>query len=49
MERAVAECEQFYAFLMNLLQAIGKRAELASAPFDKRGAAESLKLYLGAS
>ena len=49
MERAVAECEQFYVFLMNLLQAIGKRAELAQAPFDKRGAAESLKLYLGAS
>jgi hypothetical protein len=47
--RAVAECEQFYAFLMNLLQQIGKRQELAQAPFDKRGAAESLKLYLGAS
>src|SRR6185312_14841572 len=39
MERAVAECEQFYVFLMNLLQAIGNRAELAQAPFDKRGAA----------
>jgi hypothetical protein len=49
MERAVAECEQFYAFLMNLLQQIGKRAELAEIAFDKRGAAESLKLYLGAS
>ncbi len=49
MERAVTECEQFYVFLMNLLQQIGKRAELTQAPFDKRAAAESLKLYLGAS
>lgn len=49
LQRAVAECEQFYAFLMNLLQQIGKRQELASVAFDKRGAAESLKLYLGAS
>ncbi len=49
MQRAVAECEQFYAYLMTLLAQIGKRAELASATFDKRAAAESLKLYLGAS
>jgi hypothetical protein len=49
MERAVTECEQFYAFLMNLLQQIGKRAELEAVTFDKRAAAESLKLYLGAS
>jgi hypothetical protein len=49
LERAVSECEQFYAFLMNLLQQIGKRAELAQVAFDKRAAAESLKLYLGAS
>lgn len=49
LSRAVVECEQFYAFLMNLLQQIGKRAELAQVAFDKRGAAESLKLYLGAS
>jgi hypothetical protein len=49
MQRAVAECEQFHAYLMNLLGQIGKRAEIASAAFDKRAAAESLKLYLGAS
>jgi len=49
MERAVVECEQFYVFLMNLLQQIGKRAELVQVAFDKRNAAESLKLYLGAS
>ncbi len=49
LQRAVAECEQFYAFLMNLLQQIGKRQELTSIAFDKRAAAESLKLYLGAS
>ncbi len=49
MQRAVAECEQFYAYLMTLIQQIGKRSELASAAFDKRAAAESLKLYLGAS
>ncbi len=49
MEHAVVECEQFYTFLMTLLQQIGKRAELTAVAFDKRGAAESLKLYLGAS
>jgi hypothetical protein len=49
MERAIAECEQFYAFLMNLLQQISKRAELTQVAFDRRAAAESLKLYLGAS
>jgi hypothetical protein len=49
MDRAINECEQFHAFLMNLLQQISKRAELTQVAFDKRAAAESLKLYLGAS
>ena len=49
MNRAITECEQFYAFLMDLLQQINKRAELVEVAFDRRAAAESLKLYLGAS
>ena len=30
-----------------LFDQIGKRVELSSHPFDRRAAAESLKLYLG--
>lgn len=46
-DRAVAEAEYFAAFANELLLAIGDREELAGAAFDRRAAAESLKLYLG--
>jgi len=49
MARAIEECEHFHAFLTLLFTRIGKRAELIGVPFEKRAAAESLKLYLGAS
>lgn len=49
LQRAIAECEQFHVFLATLLEQIGKRDELVGVPFDKRAAAEALKLYLGAS
>ena len=48
LHRAIAECEQFQGFLVTLLEQIGKRDELSGVPFDKRAAAEALKLYLGA-
>jgi hypothetical protein len=47
LETAVDEAEQFYVFLTELFDAIGHREELAGIAFDRRAAAESLKLYLG--
>ena len=46
-DRAVAEAEYFAAFSNELLITIGEREELLGATFDRRAAAESLKLYLG--
>ena len=47
LERAVTEADQFHGFLSQLFEQIGQRDELRGVPFDRRGAAESLKLYLG--
>jgi len=47
LERAVAEAEQFHTFLTALFEQIGQRDELKGVPFDRRAAAEALKLYLG--
>ncbi|MBX3185974.1 MAG: hypothetical protein KF819_03120 [Labilithrix sp.] len=47
LERAVAEAEQFFAFLSQLFEQIGQRDELKTVPFDRRAAAEALRLYLG--
>jgi len=44
---AVDEADKFHAFLVELFAAIGRRDELAGSPFDRRAAAEALKLYLG--
>jgi hypothetical protein len=45
--RAVAEAERFHAFLSALFDAISGRDELVGVDFDRRAAAEALKLYLG--
>jgi hypothetical protein len=47
LDVAVEEAERFRAFLVDLFEAIGRRDELALVPFDRRAAAEALKLYLG--
>jgi hypothetical protein len=47
LEVAIDEAEQFYVFLSDLFEAIGCREELADQPFDRRAAAEALRLYLG--
>jgi hypothetical protein len=47
LERAVAEAEQFHVFLSALFEQIGQRDELTGVPFDRRAAAEALRLYLG--
>jgi hypothetical protein len=47
LERAVGEAERFYNFLSELFEQIGFRDELRGVPFDRRQAAETLRLYLG--
>jgi hypothetical protein len=47
IERAIVESKAFHEFLVELFDAISKRDELAGVPFDRRQAAESLRLYLG--
>jgi len=47
LEQAITEATQFQGFLNDLVTQIGKRDELAGTTFDKRAAAESLRLYLG--
>lgn len=45
--QAIEECERFYEFLMALFGQMSNRNELDRVPFDRRGAAEALRLYLG--
>ena len=45
---ATKECEAFYRFLMEVFESISRRDELAGTPFDKRAAADSLRMYLSA-
>jgi len=47
LARAVAEAERFHAFLSALFDAISGREELVGVDFDRRAAAEALRLYLG--
>lgn len=49
LEAAIRECTGFYEYLNQLFHAVSRRAELADVPFDKRSAAETLKVYLGAA
>jgi hypothetical protein len=45
--RAIAESQRFHDFLVQLFDEVGKRDELRGVPFDRRAAAQALKLYLG--
>jgi len=47
LERAIDECMAFHGFLQQLFDAISRRDVLEGVPFDRRGAAAALKLYLG--
>jgi hypothetical protein len=47
LSHAMVECEKFQEFLTGLFTQLGNREELAASPFDRKGAAESLRLYLG--
>jgi hypothetical protein len=49
LERAIDECMAFHGYLQQLFEAISRRDVLEGVPFDKRGAAGALKLYLGES
>ncbi len=48
MAAATAECRALHTWLEALFAAVSRRAELAGAPFDKRDAAETLRIYLAA-
>lgn len=47
LAQAVEEAAQFQSFLAALFEGIGQREELRDVPFDRREAAQALKLYLG--
>ena len=47
LSHATDEADRFYAFLSELFEHIGHRDELAGVAFDRRAAAESLRMYLG--
>lgn len=47
LEEALVESEAFFEFLIHLFEQISKRDELIGIDFDKRRAAEALKMYLG--
>lgn len=49
MESAISECKSLQEFLDHLFGQVSKRKELEDTPFDKKSAAEALKLYLQAS
>jgi hypothetical protein len=49
LERAIDECMAFHGYLQQLFDDISRRDVLTGVPFDRRGAAHALKLYLGAS
>jgi hypothetical protein len=46
---AVSECQAFYEYLERLFAQISRREELRDLPFDKKHAAETLRVYLGAA
>lgn len=45
---AVSECETFTSHLQTVIEKVGRRDELKGVALDKRAAAESLRMYLGA-
>jgi hypothetical protein len=47
LERAIDECMAFHGYLQQLFENISRRETLEAIPFDRRGAASTLKLYLG--
>ncbi len=46
---AIDECSTFYEYLGELFGNVSKREELAGREFDKKGAADVLRIYLGAA
>ncbi|MFW5875844.1 MAG: hypothetical protein ACOCXM_03845 [Myxococcota bacterium] len=42
----VDECRSFYAYLEELFAKVSDRSELSGRPFDRKAAAETLRLYL---
>ena len=49
LDESVAECTDFYHYLDELFAKISERSELVESPFDRKAAADTLKIYLGAA
>ncbi|MCS6902376.1 MAG: hypothetical protein RMJ98_22270, partial [Myxococcales bacterium] len=47
LDAAIEEAEAFQDFLNRLFEQVSHREELQDIPFDRKGAAQALKLYLG--
>jgi hypothetical protein len=47
LEAAIDECIAFHGYLQQLFDDISRRDVLDGVPFDRRGAAGALRLYLG--
>jgi hypothetical protein len=47
LNAAISECEAFQKYLNETFERISQRQDLKGRAFDKRAAAETLKLYLG--
>jgi hypothetical protein len=45
--RAIAQCDALHEYLQTMLEQLGAREELAGVLFDKRAAADALRMYLG--
>ncbi len=49
LEQAVEECRAFFQYLEMLFVQVSRRAELRGAAFDKKAAADTLRIYLDAA
>ncbi|MCB9582550.1 MAG: hypothetical protein H6717_36270 [Polyangiaceae bacterium] len=46
LENAIDECMAFHSFLVQLFEDISKREVLVDVPFDRKAAADTLRLYI---
>jgi hypothetical protein len=47
LDKAISEAEAFQEFLNDLFEQISNREDLTDIPFDRKGAAQALRLYIG--
>lgn len=49
LSEALESCSEFYSYLEMLFEQVNRRTELKGHTFDRRGAADTLRIYLGAN